>query len=76
MEKRQIDFVLAFPQANVECDMFVDLPRGVAFPGFHRSTHCLTDQELVRNQASWQGMKPTLSQWSCWQVEVQAKQGR
>jgi hypothetical protein len=38
---RQIDFVLAFPQADVECDLFMQLPRGVIFPGIHRSTHCL-----------------------------------
>jgi hypothetical protein len=38
---RQIDFVLAFPQAEVECDLFMQLPRGLVFPGFHRSTHCL-----------------------------------
>jgi hypothetical protein len=38
---RQIDFVLAFPQADVECDIFIELPRGVTFPGAHRSTHCL-----------------------------------
>ena len=38
---RQIDFVLAFPQADVECDLFMQLPRGISFPGIHRSTHCL-----------------------------------
>jgi hypothetical protein len=38
---RQIDFVLAFPQAEVECDLFMQLPCGLVFPGFHRSTHCL-----------------------------------
>jgi hypothetical protein len=39
---RQIDFVLVFPQGEVECDLFMELPRGVTFPGVHhRSTHCL-----------------------------------
>jgi hypothetical protein len=38
---RQIDFVLAFPQAEVECDIFMQLPRGVVFQGVHRATHCL-----------------------------------
>ena len=39
---RQIDFVLAFPQANVECDLFIKLPRAVMFQGVHRlRTHCL-----------------------------------
>jgi hypothetical protein len=43
---RQLDFVLAFPQADVECDIFIELPRGVVFPGAHRSTHCL---KLIKN---------------------------
>lgn len=43
---RQIDFVLAFPQADVECDIFIELPRGVTFSGVHRSTYCL---KLIKN---------------------------
>jgi hypothetical protein len=43
---RQLDFVLAFPQADVECDIFIELPRGITFPGAHRSTHCL---KLIKN---------------------------
>jgi hypothetical protein len=38
---RQIDFTLAFPQADVECDMFMHFPRGLTFSGVHCSTHCL-----------------------------------
>jgi hypothetical protein len=38
---RQIDFVLAFPQVDVECDLFMQLPRGLTFEGVHSSTHCL-----------------------------------
>jgi hypothetical protein len=39
---RRIDFVQAFPhQADVECDLFMHLPRGLTFAGVHRSTHCL-----------------------------------
>ena len=38
---RAIDFFLAFPQANVECDLFMQLPHGLVFKGVHRSTHCL-----------------------------------
>ena len=37
----QIDFVLAFPQADVECDLFMHLPRGIIFPGIHQSIYCL-----------------------------------
>ena len=43
---RQIDFVLAFPQADVECDLFMELPRGLIFEGVHRSTHCV---KLIKN---------------------------
>jgi hypothetical protein len=45
---QQIDFVLAFPQADVECDLFMHLPRGVVFPGVHRST-CFVIQYKVAN---------------------------
>jgi hypothetical protein len=38
---RQIDFVLAFPQAEVECDLYMHLPPGLTFSGVHRKTHCL-----------------------------------
>jgi hypothetical protein len=38
---RQIDFVLAFPQAEVECDLYMHLPRGLTFSGVHRVRHCL-----------------------------------
>jgi hypothetical protein len=38
---RQIDFVLAFPQADVECELYMELPRGLIFDGCHRDTHCL-----------------------------------
>ena len=43
---RQLDFVLAFPQADAECDLFIELPRGVSFSGVHRSTHCF---KLIKN---------------------------
>ena len=29
---RQIDFVLAYPQADVECDMYMEIPRGFQLP--------------------------------------------
>jgi hypothetical protein len=38
---RQIDFVLAFPQAYVECELYMELPRGLIFEGCRRDTHCL-----------------------------------
>ena len=42
---RQIDFVLAYPQADIETTMFMEIPRGYKFKG-SRLTHCL---ELVKN---------------------------
>jgi hypothetical protein len=38
---RQTDFVLAFPQAKVKCDLFMQLPRDLTFEGIHPATHCL-----------------------------------
>jgi hypothetical protein len=43
---RQVDFVLAFPQADVECDLYMELPRGLIFEGCHRDTHCV---KLLKN---------------------------
>ena len=37
---RQIDFVLAYPQADIECDMYMEIPQGFNFGG-SRVTHCL-----------------------------------
>jgi hypothetical protein len=43
---RQINFVLAFPQADVECDLFMKLPRGLVFEGVDHSMHC---GKLIKN---------------------------
>jgi hypothetical protein len=43
---RQIDFVLAFPQADLECELYMELPRGLIFEGCHRDTYCL---KLLKN---------------------------
>jgi hypothetical protein len=42
---RQVDFVLAYPQADIECTLYMEIPRGFKFQG-SRSTHCL---ELKKN---------------------------
>eukprot|EP00978_Attheya_sp_CCMP212_P035604 scaffold155678_cov30-Attheya_sp.AAC.2 len=34
---RQIDFVLAYPQADVECDMYMEIPRGFQLPAGENS---------------------------------------
>ena len=54
-----IDFTLAFPQADVECEMFVEFPVGVDILGYDRNTYVL---ELRKNlygmrQASFQWVK-------------------
>jgi Reverse transcriptase (RNA-dependent DNA polymerase) len=43
---KQIDFVLAYPQANVECDIYMKIPRDFAIEGKTRDTHVL---KLVKN---------------------------
>jgi hypothetical protein len=37
---RQIDFVLAYPQADIECDLYMQIPQGFRFAG-SRQTHAL-----------------------------------
>jgi hypothetical protein len=42
---RQLDFVLAYSQADVECDLFLKIPQGFEFEG-SRTTHRL---KLMKN---------------------------
>ena len=42
---KQIDFVLAYPQADVECDLYIEIPQGFSMGG-SRKTHCL---KLIKN---------------------------
>ena len=44
-ETRQVDFVLAYPQADIECPMYMDIPQGYDCKG-SRKDHCL---ELKKN---------------------------
>lgn len=44
---RQIDFVLAYPQADIPRPTFMELPRGVNFPGLDRNKHCLQIKKNV-----------------------------
>jgi hypothetical protein len=60
---RQIDFVLAFPQADVECDLFMGLPRGLVFEGVDRSTQCvklIKNIYMVKSKQGVSGMTITL----------------
>jgi Reverse transcriptase (RNA-dependent DNA polymerase) len=36
----QLDFILAYPQADVDCDLYFEIPQGFEFEG-SRKTHCL-----------------------------------
>ena len=38
---RQIDFVLAYPQADIPRPTFMELPRGINIKGYERNKHCL-----------------------------------
>ena len=39
---RQVDFILAFPQANIECEMYMAIPRGFTMPdGLNPRDYCL-----------------------------------
>jgi hypothetical protein len=60
---RQIDFVLAFPQADVECELYMELPRGLIFEGCHRYIHCL---KLLKNLY---GQKQACRVWHEYLVE-------
>ena len=43
---RQIDFVLAFPQASIEFDMYMEIPKGIDVAGGSSKTHVL---KLLKN---------------------------
>jgi hypothetical protein len=45
-ETRQIDFVLAFPQADVECDMYMEIPPGFNLKQGTKKQYCL---KLTKN---------------------------
>jgi hypothetical protein len=42
---RQVDFVLAYPQADIETELYMEVPQGFEFQG-SRKTHCL---RLIKN---------------------------
>jgi hypothetical protein len=43
---RQIDFILAYPRAPIEFDMYMELPKGVEMKDGNRKTHVL---KLLKN---------------------------
>lgn len=46
---RQVDFVLAFPQADIECEMFMEVPQGFNVDG-SRGDYCLRLQKNLYGQ--------------------------
>ena len=46
---RQVDFVLAFPQADIEVPMYMEIPRGFHHEG-SRKTHCLLLEKNIYGQ--------------------------
>jgi hypothetical protein len=45
-ETRQIDFVQAYPQAPVECDIYMDIPKGYKIKGVTHASHVI---KLIKN---------------------------
>jgi hypothetical protein len=45
-ETVQIDFFLAYPQADVECDLYMKIPKGFEIEGHTRKTHVV---KLIKN---------------------------
>ena len=43
---KQVDFVLAYPQAPIECDLYMKMPKGIVVPGYDNEKHCL---KLIKN---------------------------
>jgi hypothetical protein len=43
---RQCDFVLAYPHAPIECDLYMELPKGIQFSNGNIKTHVL---KLIKN---------------------------
>jgi hypothetical protein len=43
---RQVDFILAYPQADIEFDMYMDLPKGIETKHGKGKTHVL---KLLKN---------------------------
>ena len=47
---RQIDFILAYPQADIEMEMFMQSPKGLKIEGAGRGTHALRLEKSIYGQ--------------------------
>jgi Reverse transcriptase (RNA-dependent DNA polymerase) len=45
-ETVQIDFIIAYTQADVECDLYMKIPKGFTIKGGNRDTHLI---QLLKN---------------------------
>ena len=50
LHSRSLDFVLAYPQAEVDVDMYMDLPPCVSVPGYDRSVL------IMKIERNWYGL--------------------
>ena len=48
-KSKQVDFVLAFPQADIECEMYMEVPRGFSLDG-SRKKHALRLKKNLYSQ--------------------------
>jgi len=49
---RQVDFVMAYPQAPIEMDIYMELPQGIETAQGNSKDHILKAQEHLRSEAS------------------------
>jgi hypothetical protein len=57
---RQVNFVLAYTQADIEFDMYMELPAGIEMKYGNGKTHISqTAQESLWSEASWMSLEPT-----------------
>lgn len=56
---RQVDFVLAFPQADIECDMYMEIPQG-----FHMADHLSKKDFCLKLKKNLYGQKQAGRVWN------------
>eukprot|EP00956_Cyclotella_meneghiniana_P032508 scaffold89783_cov73-Cyclotella_meneghiniana.AAC.1 len=58
LETKALDFVLAFPQADLDTPVFMELPVGVSYEGVHQNR-----KYVLRLLKSLYGLKQASSNW-------------